>query len=217
MSVLRFASIGKNAFRFFCDRFEWRGFGCRFCSLFGNAEQLRALRVGQLEVLCRLYRYDRMVAQDTSGTGCVDLALGLALSVRSSHFLSRWSLERLERGILCLWFAGMVFLGSWLLQDPAFPFLVGRSIFRAIGQANGPRLDGFYVCCGLDALEDEEGFSGQGSPCLSHADGLRLSRFQLIAFGAFDPLKNEFGNLPVIETNGVFLPGPFFLRGSCGF
>ena len=217
MSVLWFASIGKNAFCFYCDRFEWRGFGCRFCSLLGNAEQLRALRVGQLEVFCRLYRYDRMVAQDTSGIGRVDLALGLALSFWSSHFLSWWSLERLEGGIWRLWFAGMVFLGSRFLQGLAFPFFVGRSLFRAIGQTNGPCLDGFYVCCGLDALENQTGFSCQGPPCLSHADGLRLSLFQLIVFGDWDPLKNEFGNLPVIEPNEVFLPGRFFLRGSCGF
>jgi hypothetical protein len=186
VSILWFASIGKNAFCVYCDRFEWSGFGRRTCPLLGNAEQLRALRVGQLEIPYRLYRYDRMVAQDTSGICCFDLALGLALSFWSSHFLPWWSRERFERGILCLWFAGMVFLGSWFLQGLAFPFLVGRSLFRAIGQTNGPCLDGFYVCCGLDALEDEEGFPYQGPPRLYHAVGLRLSGLRLSVYRGGD-------------------------------
>ena len=176
LSFLWIAPIEKIAVGLFCIYLR----GCfgfiRVAPLFGHAQQLWALRFGQLEISRRLCLYDRVVAQDPSGICLDNLALCLASPFWPTDLVPWGKGEKFKRGILCLWFARMDFLGSWFQQGIAFPFLVGRSVFRSVGQADGSCLDAFYAGRGLDALEDEEGFFGQGSPCLSHADGLRFSR-----------------------------------------
>ena len=54
--------------------------------------------------------------------------------------------------------------GQLVLPRSLFHLLVGRSVFRSVGQADGSCLDSFYVGRGLDALEDKERLFGQGSP-----------------------------------------------------